>query len=184
MPEEAPLIHPGARLAPILDAYPALEDVLFGLSPAFQRLRNPVLRRTIGRVATLEQVAKVGGLEVRELVRALRVAVGQAVDDGQVSPGATDSQGPGGPPAESEPIPAWFDPSRETVRLDADAILAAEGNPLTEAFRAARGLASGDLLVVRASFRPEPLREALEGAGHRVFLRGRDGGMFELVVAR
>jgi hypothetical protein len=35
-----------------------------------------------------------------------------------------------------------------TARLDADAILAAGGNPLTEAFRATRGLAVGDLLVV------------------------------------
>jgi hypothetical protein len=58
------------------------------------------------------------------------------------------------------------------------------GDPLTEAFRATRELAAGDLLVVRASFRPEPLREALTGAGHRVFVRGGDGGGFELVVAR
>ena len=184
MSEDAPLIHPGARLAPILDAYPALEEVLFGLSPAFQRLRNPVLRRTIGRVATLEQVAKVGGLEVRDRVRALRVAVGQPVDDVQVVPRSTGDSGTGARPDESEPTPAWFDATRVTVRLDADAIPAAGGNPLTEAFRATRGLAAGDLLVVCASFRPEPLREALAGAGHRVSLRGGGGGGFELVVAR
>jgi hypothetical protein len=184
MHEDAPLIHPGARLAPILDAYPALEEVLFGLSPAFQRLRNPVLRRTIGRVATLEQVAKVGGLEVRDLVRALRVAAGQPVGNAHVSPGSKGDQGPGASPDESEPTPAWVDATRVTVRLDADAILAAGGNPLTEAFRATRGLAAGDVLVVRASFRPEPLREALAGAGHRVFVRGGDGGCFELVAGR
>jgi hypothetical protein len=184
MSEDAPLIYPGARLAPILDAYPALEEVLFGLSPAFQRLRNPVLRRTIGRVATLEQVAKVGGLEVRDLVRALRVAAGQPVDEAPVSPGSVGEPGPGAPSDESEPTPAWVDATRVTVRLDADAILAAGGNPMTEAFRATRGLELGDLLVVRASFCPDPLREALVGAGHRVFLRGGDGGGFELVVAR
>ena len=184
MSEDAPLIYSGARLAPILDSYPALEEVLFGLSPAFQRLRNPVLRRTIGRVATLEQVAKVGGLEVRDLVRALRVAAGQPVDDAPVSPGSAGDPGSGAPSDESEPTPAWFDATRVTARLDADAILAAGGNPLTEAFRAVRGLASGSLLVVCASFRPEPLREALAGAGYRVFVRGGDGGGFELVVAR
>jgi hypothetical protein len=183
MSDDPPLIHPGARLAPILDAYPALEEVLFGLSPVFQRLKNPVLRRTVGRVATLEQVAKVGGLEVRELVRTLRVALGQPVNDADLSAEPGGDAGHGAIPNESEPIPAWFDPTLVTVRLDADAILAAGGNPLTEAFRASRGLASGDLLVVRASFRPEPLREALTGAGHRVFLRGGDGGAFELVVA-
>lgn len=184
MHDDAPIIHPGARLAPILEAYPALEEVLFGLSPAFQRLRNPVLRRTIGRVATLEQVAKVGGLEVRELVRALRLAVGQPVDDAHVAPGSTGDSGTGARQGESEPTPAWFDATGVTVRLDADAILAAGGNPLTEAFRATRALAPGDLLVVSASFRPEPLREALAGAGQRVFLRAGDGGAFELLVAR
>jgi hypothetical protein len=184
MSEDAPLIHPGARLAPILDAYPGLEEVLFGLSPAFQRLRNPVLRRTIGRVATLEQVAKVGGLEVRDLVRALRVAAGQPVDGAQVVPGSTGDRGASVSSDEDEATPAWFDATRVTGRLDADAILAAGGNPLTEAFRATRGLASGSLLVVCASFRPEPLREALASAGHRVFLRGGGGGGFELVVAR
>lgn len=184
MSDDAPLIHPGARLAPILDAYPALEEVLFGLSPAFQRLKNPVLRRTIGRVATLEQVAKVGGLEVRDLVRALRVAAGQAVDGAQAPSAAEGEPGPAAASDESGSAPAWYDSSRMTVRLDADAILAAGGNPLTEAFRGVRELAPGDLLSVRASFRPEPLREALAGAGHRVFLRTEDGGGFELVAAR
>jgi hypothetical protein len=188
MPDEAPRIHPGARLAPILEAYPALEEVLFGLSPAFERLKNPVLRRTIGRVATLEQVAKVGGLDVREFVRALRVAAGQPMDP---APHSRESGGePGGGPGSGAPaddnefVPEWFDPARVTLRLDADAILAAGGNPLTEAFRAVGGLAAGDLLVIRASFRPEPLREALSGAGHRVFLRREEGSAFGLVVAR
>lgn len=51
------------RVAELLDAYPALEPVLVAQAPAFARLRNPVLRRTVARVATLEDALGRQGFE-------------------------------------------------------------------------------------------------------------------------
>jgi Domain of unknown function (DUF1858) len=86
-------ITPAMKVAELLDSWPELERVLIAQAPAFRRLRNPVLRRTVARVATLEQAAGVGGVPVRELVAALRRAAG--MDDttsGDASAG--DGTGP------------------------------------------------------------------------------------------
>ena len=60
-----------------MDAFPHLEDILMELSPAFAKLKNPILRKTVARVASLQQAAVVGGLMVDELVNRLRKEVGQ-----------------------------------------------------------------------------------------------------------
>ncbi|MFI4941789.1 MAG: DUF1858 domain-containing protein [Burkholderiales bacterium] len=50
-------ITPATKVADLLESWPELEEVLIAQAPAFRRLRNPVLRRTVARVATLEQEA-------------------------------------------------------------------------------------------------------------------------------
>ncbi len=57
MPECAASITPDSRLGDLLERWPGLEDVLLELSPHFRALRNPVLRRTVAKVATLRQVS-------------------------------------------------------------------------------------------------------------------------------
>jgi len=50
-------ITPETRLAALLEALPELEETLYGLSPAYKKLKNPVLRKTVGRVATDQHLA-------------------------------------------------------------------------------------------------------------------------------
>lgn len=72
------IITPKTKISDLLDAYPQLEDVLISLAPPFTKLRNPLLRKTIGRVTSLSQAAAVGGLKVEELVNVLRKETGQS----------------------------------------------------------------------------------------------------------
>ncbi len=67
-------ITPDTKVGALLEAYPELEEHLIACAPAFAKLRNPLLRRTVAKVATLEQAARVGGIGVRDLVRRLREA--------------------------------------------------------------------------------------------------------------
>jgi len=69
-------ITPATRVAQLLDAYPQLEDLLVKQAPAFERLKNPILRRTVARLTTLERAAGIAGIDVRTLVRRLREAAG------------------------------------------------------------------------------------------------------------
>ena len=64
------------KVAELLNDYPEIEDTLLSLSPAFAKLRNPVLRKTVARVTTLQQAAKVGGLNAGYLIQELRRAAG------------------------------------------------------------------------------------------------------------
>ena len=64
-------------MAELLEAYPQLEDVLIDLAPAFKKLKNPLLRKTIARVTSLQQAASVGEVPVEVIVNKLRGIVGQ-----------------------------------------------------------------------------------------------------------
>lgn len=72
-------ITPLTRIGDLLDAYPELEDVLIREAPVFKKLKNPILRRTVAKVATVEKAATIVGIDVRRLLADLRRAVGQNV---------------------------------------------------------------------------------------------------------
>lgn len=177
MPDRPGLeITPATKVADLLEAYPELEETLVAQAPAFKRLRNPVLRRTVARVASLEQAAGVGGVAVRELVATLRAAAGQ-------EPGAgVAAEPPTGPGSATDP-PDWLDESRVTTVIDADALLDAGEVPLSRVNAAAAALAPGAIFRVDSGFRPVPLVEALGKQGHPCFVREDPPGRFATFVA-
>ena len=74
------------KISEVLKRYPELLDELVGLSPAFEKLRNPVMRRVQSRLVTVAQAAGIAGLEPAEVTRALNRAAGitppESTDDG------------------------------------------------------------------------------------------------------
>src|SRR5260370_3061337 len=75
----SPSINPETTVGALLSAYPALESVLIDIAPAFAKLRNPVVRRTVAKIATLEQVATIGGVDLQGMILKLRAAAGADV---------------------------------------------------------------------------------------------------------
>jgi ABC-type thiamine transport system ATPase subunit len=71
-------ITPETQVAELLERWPALEPVLVSISPHFEALRHPVLRRTVAKVATLRHAAQVSGVPLVDLVTRLREAAGLA----------------------------------------------------------------------------------------------------------
>lgn len=53
------IITPHTKVSELLDAYPELEPILLELSPAFEKLKNPLLRKTIARFTTLKHAASI-----------------------------------------------------------------------------------------------------------------------------
>ena len=60
------------KIADLLKTYPELEDFLVELNPRFQKLKNPILKRTLAKLATIKQAALLGNMEPIELLNALR----------------------------------------------------------------------------------------------------------------
>jgi uncharacterized protein len=74
-------IGPGTKLDELLRRFPFLLDYLAGLTPRFARLRNPVMRRTVGRVATLSQIASFGDMPLPELLLKIQAEIKRAADE-------------------------------------------------------------------------------------------------------
>jgi DUF438 domain-containing protein len=74
-------IGSSTKLDDLLKKYPFLLDFLAGLSPRFARLRNPVLRKTVGRVANLHQVAGFGDIPFPELLLKIQTEIKRAVGE-------------------------------------------------------------------------------------------------------
>lgn len=56
------------KIGGLIKEYPFLLDYLVDKSPKFSKLKNPLMRKTIGSIATLEQAAGMGNIEIGELL--------------------------------------------------------------------------------------------------------------------
>ncbi|MCW4051175.1 MAG: DUF438 domain-containing protein [Candidatus Bathyarchaeota archaeon] len=65
-------LKPETKLKDLVDKYPFLIEFIPTLSPHYERLKNPVLRETMFKIATLEKVAQSGGFTVEELAKKIK----------------------------------------------------------------------------------------------------------------
>lgn len=85
------------KLDELLKNYPFLLEFLVGLSPKFSRLKSPLMRKTVAKVANLQQVASLGGLGLGEIMKKIRSEVKEKtgeelemdISEGEVEPLAT-----------------------------------------------------------------------------------------------
>ena len=155
-----PLITPQTRIGEFLDNYPELEDLLISLSPAFQKLKNPVLRRTIGRVATFQQVAVVGNIPLETIINSLRKAAGQNQTNEIMS---TNNN--------LEEKPSWFDAGLVSETLDAREMLQAGQHPLAEAIKRTSEMKPGQIFELITPFTPMPLIEKITDKGFSAYVK-------------
>jgi len=174
MSEDRLPILPKTKVGELLEAYPQLEEVLYSLSPAFSSLKNPILRRTVGRVASLTQAAAVGGLKVDELVNRLREEVGQ----GSIS----DSGEEGGYLVDTAPV--WYSDDHVADRFDATPIINSGGSPMAEILQRAGKLEGDQILEVRSPFVPAPVLDVLAGKDYKNFAIRRDGDILSYVAKK
>jgi hypothetical protein len=152
MKEPGIIISPRTKVGELLNAYPGLEPVLMAMSPAFEKLKNPILRKTVAKVATLQQVAVVGGVNIDEMVKILRINAGQ----GDMESGEENHE------YQTDVIPGWFDDSRITVRFDAIPIINSGESPMKEILHNASLLNPGEILELKTPFTPAPIIDMLK----------------------
>lgn len=148
-------ITPQTRVGELLDAYPELEKVLIEMSPSFAKLRNPVLRKTVAKVTSLSQAARVGNLSIENVVNRLRQAAGieESFEHGEVE-------------AQSEMTrPEWFDQAKIRVRLDARPLLEGGEKPVAAVMVGLNSLRPGEIYQLTAPFLPAPLIDMAKAKG-------------------
>ena len=70
-------ISPETKINDLLTAYPFLIEFLAERYPAFSKLKNPLLRKTVGKVATLSKASAMGGVPLNTL---LAVVAGEILE--------------------------------------------------------------------------------------------------------
>lgn len=162
--KDKPEILPSMKVAQFLEAFPDLEDTLIGLSPQFKKLKNPVLRRTVARLVTLQQAAATGGLPVEELINALRESSGQpALHLTDVS---EDYRGE---------HPVWLKEARPVERLDVTETIQSGGFPLPQVCESLSRMNPGSILELTSPILPVPMIDKLRAEGFQSWSQETDG---------
>lgn len=148
------IITPHTKIGELLDAYPGLEHVLFELSPAFAKLKNPILRKTVAKVATLQQAAIVGKLAVEQVVNRLRMEVGQTALSEVLNEEAS-FQNP----------PDWFEETKISLRYDVTPVINAGNSPMAEILSQVKTIKDEEIFELKSPFIPAPIIDKLKEKG-------------------
>jgi uncharacterized protein (DUF2249 family) len=146
MKKEELIITPKTKVFDIIEAYPELENILITYVPTFEKLKNPVLRRTVGKVATLQQAAIIGNVNIGELVNHLREKIGQNAEEIISENQQYNYQ-----------KPEWFDQNKVTVQFDVREMLANGEHPVAQVMEDLKKQKEDEIYQLIAPFLPVPL---------------------------
>lgn len=146
------------KISDVLRHYPQLLDVLIEISPAFAKLRNPLMRRVQTRLVTVSQAAGMAGLAPATLTQRLNQAAGiSPADESADVRDATEPQ----PTA----APDWAGIATIVEELDVRPLMERGEEPFRVIMEAARRVPAGSVLRLLAGFEPLPLYDALAKQG-------------------
>ena len=147
------IITPKTKVLELIETYPQLEDVLIEYAPAFKNLKNPVLRRTVAKIATLQQAASIGGVKTEELINRLRKEVGQEIITGEAGSQYNYLK------------PGWFAAEKVVKQFNASEMLAAGEHPVNQVIADLNHLEEGKIYLLLAPFLTAPLIDKATSLG-------------------
>ncbi len=157
-------------IAELLNSYDGMKEILIEINPKFKKLNNPILRRTLAKIATVKQAAIIGSMDPIDLVNKLRVSVGQDLLNIEIK-------------KENINIiePEWVK-TEASKKIDANKLLDEERNPLAEVNLALKKMAKDEILVISSDFRPEPLIDEFKAKGFTAYTKELNSNCFETFI--
>ncbi len=73
-------INNSTKILPLIDKYPLVYDELYKLSSKAKRFKNPIVRKTIGKKATLEMVAVILDAPLERIISTVKSAIEASAD--------------------------------------------------------------------------------------------------------
>ncbi len=150
----------------LLDEYPELEDKLIAMAPPFKKLRNPALKKSIAKVATLKHIASVGNIPLTELINNIRQEVGQPV-----SLEVYENEN------YFTPEPNWFSADKISVSLVEGEVGDKNKMTVVAVLREATNLKRGDIIELITTFIPAPGIDTMKIKGYSVWTSKSDEGI-------
>ncbi|MEE9527814.1 MAG: DUF1858 domain-containing protein [Syntrophobacteria bacterium] len=151
-------ITPSTKVNDLLDTYPELEEILISIAPPFKKLKNPILRKSVARVATIKHISSVGNVPLNELINKLRMAVGQSVTD--------DSY-------EDENYfldkPDWFSEDKISLSFNEEKLGDKDTMTLVTMLQEAKNVKEGEIIELTTRFLPAPGIDRMKSKGYSVW---------------
>jgi hypothetical protein len=151
-------ITTSTKVNDLLDTYPELEEILISIAPPFKKLKNPILRKSVARVATIKHISSVGNVPLNELINKLRMAVGQSVTD--------DSY-------EDENYfldkPDWFSEDKISLSFNEEKLGDKDKMTLVTMLQEAKNVKEGEIIELTTRFLPAPGIDRMKSKGYSVW---------------
>jgi uncharacterized protein (DUF2249 family) len=160
------------KVAQVLDTYPETLEAFLDASPHFSKLNNKILRNTIARRVTLEQAARVGGIELTTLLLSLNRKAGIVMKASE--PNIQHTHNEQTTEADTQTSVSRPPADAQEIVLDVRPIIDSGRDPFKEIMQAVKSMTNGDVLHIINSFEPIPLYSVLAGRGfaHSADLQG------------
>jgi hypothetical protein len=159
-------ISPSTTVHALLSEYPDLEDKLIALAPPFKKLRNPALRKSVAKIATLKNIAAVGNIPLTELINNINLEIGQPVSkeiyEDEVYFTAK---------------PDWFSADKVAVSLVEGEVGDKEKMTVVAVLREAKKLQKGEIIELTTIFLPAPGIDSMKAKGYSVWTRKGEGNI-------
>jgi len=165
------IISPSTRIGAVIKGNPKAIETLVSLSPHFNKLKNPVLRRLLAPRVTIAEAALIGdcpvekiidslvliGFEVKTSIKASNPLTHLANDDINIEP---------------------------VISHDARVQLAAGEDPLNAILKKLSGVRPNETMLVTNSFEPVPLIRILKAKGYLIAVSKKAPGLVYTYITR
>lgn len=166
------VISPKTKVLQLIETYPELEDVLIEFVPAFKKLKNPLLRKTVAKIATLQQASAIGNVKIEELINTLRKAVGEdliSIEDNENY---------------NTIKPEWFEESKILHSIDIREMLNRGEQPVNQVITELSNLSKGEIYKVISPFVPAPLIDKASSLEIKHWINKKEEELFEVYFIR
>jgi len=157
------MINVNTKISHVLKGHPGALDAIVSLSPKFEKLRNPLLRKVIAGRTSISMASKMGGCTTADFFEVLQ-PLGFEIDK---TVREKDNI------AESQPAPLFMQqiPQEKIKDMDVRELIESGNDPLKLIMKNIRELPNGFVLNIINSFEPTPLILLLEKQGYEAYVK-------------
>jgi uncharacterized protein (DUF2249 family) len=163
------VINPNTKIAALLKQHPDALETIISISPMFERLRNPLLRKLMAGRASIYSASKISGCSMNEFFAKL-APLGFTAD--------TNVQ----PKEKGMPAVPGFIASMKKEQIsimDVRPMLGSGMDPLNAILENFKSLPTGQVLKIINSFEPVPLIRMMEKQGYLTYTETVAGNVTE-----
>ena len=151
-------IVPSTTVHELLEAYPELEETLINIAPPFKKLKNPLLRKSIAKIATLKHISSVGNIPLNDLINELRNAVGQS----EASQLFKDDQ-------YFSDQPDWFTKDKIALSITEEKLEVDDKMTVVVLLQEMKHVKTGEIVELITTFLPAPGIDTMRSKGYSVW---------------